>query len=329
MNRRDTLLALLALGAAPLAAFAQQTGKVWRIGFLATRSRSTSSNPDVYYDAFVLKMRELGYVEGKNLVIEWRFADGNFDRLPGLASELVQMNLEVIVTHYAPAAQVLQRLSKNVPIIITASNDPIGSGFAASLARPGGNVTGFSLMAADLSPKQIELLRIMIPGLSRIAVLVNPSNSGHSSIANNLQVAARQFAISVLAMEANTAEGIGRSFAAMKRERAGAVIVATDGFFTGQAKQVGALTASNKIPSMFAYRDFVTAGGLMSYGVDITENYRRAADYVDKILKGAKPGDLPFEQPMRIYLVVNRKAATALGLPIPQELLLRADEVIE
>ena len=325
----------IALGAGPLAApvpVAAQTQPapgLRRIGFLGLRSRSTALNPDPLVDAFVQGMRELGYIEGKNLVIEWRFADYNFDRLAGLATELIQTKPELIVTHYSVAAQMLQAQTKTIPIVITASNDPVASGFAASLARPGGNVTGLSLLTVDLSGKQIELLRIMVPGLSRVAVLVNPVNTSHAAIVKQIQIAAQPVGIEVVTVEANNAEAIERGIALMRRDRAGAFIVATDAVFSGQIKLIGATSMKERMPSMFSFSEFVKAGGLMSYGLNVAENWRRAATFVDKIFKGAKPGDLPFEQPMRIFLVVNRGAAKALGLTIPRELLLKADEVIE
>ena len=326
ISRRKLLVAGMCLPA--WTTLAQQP-KVHRIGFLAARLRSTPSNPDVLYDAFVQGLRELGYVEGKNLLIEWRFADGKYERLPGLAAELVQMKVEIIMSHTTPGTQALQRVTKSIPIVMTSVNDPLGSGFVASLARPGGNITGLSLMVLDSSPKQLELLKIMIPRLSRVAVLLNPGTSSHPQILKNIQAAAQQVGIKVLPVEARTAEEIERGFALMRRERAGAVIVAADSFFLWRRQQISELAVTNRMPSMFPNREEVQAGGLMSYGQSLTDFYRRAATYVDKILKGAKPADLPIEQPTKIHLAINRKTATALGLKIPQELLLRADEVIE
>jgi putative ABC transport system substrate-binding protein len=327
---RRRLLALIALGALPvLPSLAQQLSKVRRIGFLAVRSRSTPSNPDVYYDAFVQGMRELGYVEGKNLVIEWRFADGKFERLPDLASELVRMKVEVIVTHAGSATEALKRTTSSIPIVTAPMADPVGDGFAASLARPGGNITGLSLMNVDLAPKRFELLKLIMPGLPRAAVLVNPGNPSHPSILKSVQAAARQIGVKVLPVDARTQEEIERGFAVMRRERADAVIVLSDPFFTGQQRQFTELAARNRLPSMFSFRENVEAGGLISYGPNLADFYRRAATYVDKILKGAKPGELPIEQPTKIHLAINRKTAKALGLTIPQEFLLRADEVIE
>ena len=324
---------LIAFGAgalaAPLGAFAQQQVKVRRIAFLAVRSRPSPTNPEVYYDAFVQGMRDLGYVEGKNLVIEWRYAEGKFERLPGLAAELVRMNPEVILTHTTPSTEALQRATSTIPIVMTSIADPVSSGFAASLARPGGNITGLSIITIDLSPKYLELLKIMVPALSRAAFLVNPGNSTHPATLKSVQAAARQRGVKVLPMDARTAEEIERGFASMRRERADAVIIPGDGFFIGQQRQLADLAARYRLPSMYPFREYVAAGGLMSYGQNIGDFYRRAATYVDKILKGAKPGDLPIEQPTKIHLAINRKTAKALGITIPQELLIRADEVIE
>ena len=329
MKRRNLLIALGAGLATPLVSFAQQQDKIPRIGFLAARSRSTASNPDPYYDAFVQGMRALGYVDGKNLIIEWRFADGKYERLPGLATESVRLKLEVIVTHGTPSVEALQRATSTIPIVHAAVGNPVVSGFAASLARPGGNITGLSLMSIDVNPKRLDLLKIMMPGLSRTAVLVNPGNSTLPADLKSVQVAAQQIGVNVLPVDARTPEQIERGFAAMRRERADAVIVLGDSFFVGQRRQIAELAAQNRLPSMFYYREDVQAGGLMSYGQNLADHYLRAATYVDKVLKGAKPSELPIEQPTKIHLAINRKTAKALGLAIPQELLLRADEVIE
>ena len=328
--RRD-LLIVLGAGAlvAPFAALSQQASKVRRIGFLAARSRSTPSNPEPYYDAFVQGMHELGYVEGKNLVIEWRFADGKFERLPGLAAELVEAKVEVIVTHSTPGTQAAQRATSTIPIVSAASSDPVARGFAASLARPGGNITGLSLITIDVTPKHIELLKIMLPRLARVAVVINPGNPVSPAILKSIQAAAQHAGIKVLPLDARTAEEIERGFATMTKEHAGAVIFSSDSFFIGQRKQIAELALKNRLPSMFYYRENVTAGGLMSYGQNLADHYARAATFVGKILKGAKPADLPIEQPTRIHLAINRKTAKTLGLAITNELLLRADEMIE
>jgi putative ABC transport system substrate-binding protein len=331
MKKRRKLV--IALGAsaliAPFASFAQQQGKVWRIGFLAARSRSTASNPDAGYDAFMQGMRDLGYVEGKNLVIEWRFGDSKFERLPALAAELVRMKVELIVTHSTSATEVLQRAAGTIPIVTLGVSDPVSSGFAKSLAHPGGNITGISNLSGDISPKYLEMLRSMVPKLSHVAVLMNPENSFHATVLKNVQTAAQKSRIKILPVEARTAPEIEKAFSAMAREKAGAVIVARETLFTQQVRQIADLAMKHRLPSITAVREYAEAGGLMSYGPNNADLYRRAATYVDKILKGAKPGDLPVEQPTTFELFINGKTAKALGLTIPQELLLRADKVIE
>ena len=319
----------LGVGAlAPLRSFAQQPSKVWRIGYLGARSRSTPSNPDPYYDAFVRGMRDLGYVEGRNLQIEWRFADGKYDRLAGLAAELVRMDLPVIVTHSTRATEELQRATKTIPII-TVVSDPIASGFAKSLARPDGNITGLSIIIIDTSAKQLELLKKMVPKLSRVALLMNPGNSLHPTILKNVQAAARQLGIKITPLEARNLEDIERGFTTLAAERTNAVIIASDGFFVGQGKSIAHLATKNRLASLFHDRENVMSGGLMSFGQNLNQAYRRAATYTDKILKGTMPGNLPIEQPTNVELVLNKKVANALGLKIPQELLLQANEVIE
>jgi putative ABC transport system substrate-binding protein len=330
MNRRRKLLAALGLCAlaAPIGAFAQQM-TVRRIGFLYVRSRPTPQHPDALLDAFVRAMRELGYVEGKNLVIEWRFADSKFERLPGLAAELIRLKPEVIVTHAIPAIEALKRATSSIPIVMTSFADPVRDGFVVSLARPGRNITGLSLMNIDLTPKRLELLKLIVPTSSRTAVLVNPGNSSHPGILKSYQTAGQQLDIKIMPVTASTPEEIERSFTTMRRERADAVVILSDSFFLGQRRQTAELATRNRMPSMFSFREEVAAGGLMSYGQNLVDFYRRAATYVDKILKGAKPGELPIEQPTKIHLAINLKTAKALGIAISKELLLRADEVIE
>jgi putative ABC transport system substrate-binding protein len=239
------------------------------------------------------------------------------------------MKLEVIVTHSTPSTEALQRATSTIPIVMTSIADPVGSGFATSLARPGGNITGLSIITIDLSAKNLELLKIMTPALSRAAFLVNPGNSTHPAALKNVQAAAQQLGVKILPVDARTAEEIERGYAAMRRDRADAVIIPGDGYFILQRRQITELAARYRLPSMCPFREYVEAGGLMSYGQNLVDFYQRAATYVDKILKGAKPGELPIEQPTKIHLAINRKTAKALGLTIPQEILLRADEVIE
>ena len=334
ISRRCVVLTLAAgvfgFPLAPLAQ-AQPAPGVHRIGFLAARSRSTPLNPDLYYDAFVEGMRELGYVEGTNLVIEWRFADAKFERLPSLAMELVQLKPEVIVTHGAPPVFALQKVTSTIPVVTAAVADPVASGFAASLSRPGGNITGLSVLLADLSAKKLELIRLMIPTLSRVAIIIGGNNAAHQLILKNTEVAAQRYGMKLLHAAPTSLEEVERDFGVLARERAEAVIIAANPRFVSDAfrRQFVTLAIKHRRPTIFDYRDDVVAGGLMSYGQNLPDSYRRAASYVDRIFRGAKPGELPFEQPTRIHLAINRKTAKALGLAVPQELLLRADEVIE
>jgi putative ABC transport system substrate-binding protein len=274
-------------------------------------------------------MRELGYVEGRNLAIEWRSAEGKGERLPELAAQLVQLKVDVIVTAGTPATSAAQKATGTIPIVIAAATDPVGSGFVKSLSHPGANITGLSSLSLDISPKNLEIMLSIVPKLSHVALLMNPANSSHVAVLKSTQAAAQKLNIKVLPVEARTAPEIERAFSAMTREHAGAVIVAIDSFFIQQGGQIAALAAKNRLPSMGGSREYVEAGGLMSYGQNLGDNSRRAATYVDKILKGAKPGDLPVEQPETFELFISRKAAKALGITIPESILVRADKVIE
>jgi putative ABC transport system substrate-binding protein len=328
MNRRDTVFALLTLGAAPLVCHAQQQGKIWRVGYLTQRRRPDSIDAD-FTGAFPRGMRELGYVEGKNLVIEWRFADGEAERLPDLAAELVRLKVDVIVSGSSAAIGALQKATTTIPIVMATSADPIGSGFVKSLARPGGNITGFSHISSDIGIKQLDLLLGMAPKLSRVAVLVNPTNPSLGTFLKNIQSAAHGSSVKVLPVEARTAQEIENAFPVMTQAKAEAVIVATDPLFVQHYRKIAELAAKNRFPSSSFIREYVEAGGLMSYGPNLSEQFRRAAIYVDKIFKGAKPGDLPVQQVTTFELFINGRTAKALGLTIPQSLLLRADRVIE
>ena len=275
-------------------------------------------------------MRELGYVEGKNLTIEGRFAEGNYERLPDMAVELAGMKVEVIVVDSTPAARAAQRATRTIPIVAAILADPVGSGFVANLGRPGGNITGLSIITVDLAPKLLDLLKTMLPKLSRAAILTHPDATHHPAIVKNTQAAALQFGIEISPVSARSAKDIERGFTTLTRERAVAVIVAGTPLFTGQMRQIAALALQHRLASTYTVSPaYARAGGLMSYGADNIEYFHRAAGFVDKILKGAKPGDLPFEQPTKIHLAINRKTAKALGITVPRELLLRADEVIE
>jgi putative tryptophan/tyrosine transport system substrate-binding protein len=328
MSRR-TVLAMLALAgvATAVASLAQQRPRIWRIGFLSPRGPATATNPDVY-DAFMDGMRKLGYVEGKNIIVEWRYANGLLDRLPALAEELARLRVDLIVTAGTQATQAAQQVTSSIPIVIGSATDPVGSGFVSSLARPGGNVTGLSLTAVDVSAKHVELIKTVNPSLSRLAVLVNPSNTAHPSLLSRLRANAEKAGLQVFVAEARAPDDIERAFAAMKRDRAEALIVAPDSLFLQRREQVAQLALKNRLPSVNADRGSLATGGLMSYGQDLNNNFRRAASYVDRILRGANPGELPMEQPLTYYLAINVRVAEALGLKIPAELLLKADEVI-
>ena len=330
MNRRDTLIALIALGAAsvPPVSRAQPQGKIWRVGFMTQRRRPDSIDAD-FIGGFPRGMRELGYVEGKNLLIEWRFADGKFERLPELAAELVRLKVDVIVSGSSQAIGALQKATTTIPIVMATSGDPIGSGFVASLARPGGNITGLSNLFGDISPKQLELLLSMVPKLSSLGVLANPDNPSNATVLKNLLSAAQRVNVTLVPVEVRTAQEIDNAFPVMVRAKAGALFVAADALLIQQTRRIAELAMKHRLPSVASFRDYAEAGGLMSYGPNLAEQFRRAASYVDKIFKGARPGDLPVEQSATFEFLVNRKTVKALGLAIPQSVLLRADRVID
>jgi len=327
MNRRDTVFGLVALGAAPLVSHAQQQGKVWRVGFLTQRRRPDSIDAD-FIGAFPRGMRELGYVEGRNLFIEWRF-DERSERLPDLAAELVRLNVDVIVSGSSQAISALQKATTKIPIVMASSGDPIGSGFVKSLARPEGNITGLSNLTSDIGTKQLELLQSIVPRLSRVAVLVNPANPSLATFMKSVQSMAEKGSVRLMPLEVRTAQEIQDAFPAVVLANAGAVIVATDALLIQHYHKIAELAAKNRLPSVSQIPEFVEAGGLMSYGPNLAEQFRRAATYVDKIFKGAKPAELPVEQPTKFELIVNLRTAKSLGLTIPPSVLVRADKVIE
>jgi putative ABC transport system substrate-binding protein len=328
MKRREFLMALGASAlVAPLSSFAQPTPRIWRIGYLSPRSRV---DPLPYDRAFLLGMAEFGYVEGKNVVMEWRFADGAYERLPALAADLVRLNVDVIVAPSSSAIRAAQQATTTIPIVFLSTGDPVGNGFVASLARPGGNITGLSNTNLDVSAKLLDLLITMAPRVSRVAVLGNPGSSTRAAILQNVQAAARtRGGVRVLSVEARTGEEIERGFVVMARERAHGVIVAADAFLNERAQHIAALALTHRLPSITQPRVYVEAGGLMSYGPNTAESYRHAATYVDKILKGAKPAELPVTLPTTFELVINMRTAKALGLTVPPLLLARADQVIQ
>ena len=323
---------ILAFGAGalsgPLASFAQQPGKVWRVGFLSWRHLEFVDS-DIYYGPFVQGMRELGYVVGRNLVIEWRSAEGKSERLHELATELVQLKVDVLVTAATAPALAAQKATTAIPIVMMTLGDPVGSGLVTSLARPGGNSTGLSIMTAELAPKLLEILRGMVPKVTRVAVLVNPSNASSTASLKGVQAAAQKVGVKIQPVEASTPQEIANAFPVVVRQDAEALIVTLDPLLQQQRNQIVELAAKQRLPSIGAYGVYVEAGGLVSYGQNLTENYRRAATYVDKIFKGANPGDLAVEQPTTFELVINLRTARALGIKVPQSILLQATKVIE
>src|SRR5262252_5483981 len=329
MKRRELLIIFGAVAVAwPLGVRAQQQAKVWRVGFLAIPDRPAALGSS-RYGAFSQGMRELGYVEGDNLVIEYRFADGKAERLSNMVAELLELKPDVLVVAGTPAVTAAQKATTRIPIVMGGASDPVGSGFIQSLALPGGNITGLSNLSTDLSPKLVEMLLRVAPKLSRVAILVNPTNQSHASVAASLQAAAQSVNLEIGAVEAATTQQIEGAFAKMSRQNAGAVIVVADALFIQEGQQIAELARKHRMPSVFPFREQVDAGGLMSYGQHLADNFRRAATYVDKIFKGAKPADLPVEQSTKLELVINLRTAKALGLTITPELLVLATEVIE
>ena len=327
--RRRVVIALGVVAfAAPLAVFAQQQSAIPRIGFfyLGTREAAFDSGR---YQAFVQGMRDLGYVEGRNVIIESRFADSKSERVKALAAELAQLKVDIIVATGSATYRSLQQAAPKTPIVITVTADPVASGYAASMARPGGNFTGLSDSGADFVAKYLELLRAASPKLSRVGVLLNPDNVAHPAQLVRVISAAQKTGIHIILAEASTEQDIARAFQMLVNEKAGGVIALNDTFYSQQLGQIAGQALKHRLLSIYSIREYAEAGGLMSYGPNIIDNFRRAAVYVDKILKGAKPGELPFEQPTRFFLFINGKTAKALGLTIPQELLLRVEKVIE
>jgi len=322
------LAVVLALGLvlAPLAVEGQQAGKIPRVGILWAYSPSVVS---ILGDAFRQGLRGLGYVEGQNILLEERWAEGRFDRLPSLAAELNRLNLDVIVTASTPAVRAAQQATKTIPIVMTLVSDPVEDGLVASLARPGRNVTGLSLMHPELSAKRVALLKEVVPKLSRVAVLWTPSTASYRKVLGETQTAAHALGLQLRAIEVRDPTDFDSAFSAIARERAGALVVLPDALFRDQQRRILDLAAKSRLPAIYWSRDLVEAGGLMAYGANFPDVFRQAAIFVDKILKGTKPADLPVEQPAKFELAINLKTAKALGLKIPQTLLLQADKVIE
>jgi putative ABC transport system substrate-binding protein len=310
--------------AAPLVAAAQQAGRIYRVGYLSAGSR------EVYVDAFVRELRLLGWIESQNLAFEYRWAKGKYERLPALAAELVQSKVDVIVAPTEPAAVAAKNATQSVPIVMIFIGDPFRSKLVASLARPGGNVTGTTFTPSlELLGKRLDLLKEAVPQASRVAVLSNPANPSHALELSEVEAAARRLKVQLQRLDARIPEEIERAFNAMARERADAALVLVDSMFASQRTRLAELALKYHLPTMQGVREFVTAGGLMAYGINLVEFVKGAAHYVDKLLRGAKAADRPVEQPTKFELVINLKTAKALGLTMPPALLLRADQVIE
>ena len=321
---------LLVLGAillvVTLPSHAQQPTKPpRRIGYLGGGSAELES---VWLDAFLQGLRELGYLEGKNIVVERRYAAGRYEELPSLALELIRLKVDIILAASTPVAQSVKKTTSSIPIVMVVA-DPVGTGLVDSLARPGGNITGLSDFHADLVTKRLELLKEVVPSTSRVAVLSNPASVTCLAQFKDLNAAAPALGLAVVSVEASNPEDLPKSFSRIKHERVGAVFVCGDRMFNTHRKQIFDLVNKNRLPAIYSTKEYADTGGLMSYGANFPELYRRAAIYVDKILKGAKPGDLPVEQPTKFELVINLKAAKQIGLTIPPNVLARADRVIK
>ena len=301
---------------------AQQPTKIPRIGYLGTTSLSAIA---ARIEAFRQGLRELGYVEGKNIVIEWRSAEGKLDRLPALAAELVRLKVDIIVTAGPPATRAAKEATTTIPIVMAQDTDPVGNGFVASLARPGGNITGLSTLAPEISGKQLELLKEIVPRLSRVAVLGTSTNPGNAQALKEIELAAGAFKVQLQYLDVLDPKDIETAFRAASKGRADAVLVLTSPVLNSQRTQIADLAVKSRLPAIYDRREYVEDGGLMTYGVSFTDLYRRAATYVDKILKGAKPADLPVEQPKKFEFIINLKAAKQIGLTIPPNVLVRAE----
>ncbi len=325
---RAALAAALAFGllAAPLDAEAQQAGKVFRVGYLG--NSSASLEPDLV-EALRQGLRNLSYVENQNIIIEYRWAEGRYDRFASLVADLIQHQVDVIVTAGTPGTLAAKQATRTIPIVMAVSADAVGAGLVDSLARPGANVTGLTTMVQELEGKRVELLKNIVPRLSRIAVLKNPANPVMAIVFNEARTAARALHVTLEPVDIRAVDEFENTFATIAKARPGAILVLADRFLLAERERIVIFAARKRLPAMYPYREFVTLGGLISYSPNYAESFRRAATYVDKILKGAKPGDLPIEQPTKFELVINLKTAKALGLTIPQSILVRADEVIQ
>ncbi len=318
-------LAILILASVHLAE-AQQPAKIPRIGLL---SPFTPSATALWHQAFRQGLRDLGWVEGKNISIEYRYAEGKADRLPDLAADLVRLKVDIIVASINTDALAAKNATRAIPIVVASAGDPVALGLVESLAHPGGNITGLSQIAPELAGKRLELLKEIVPKLSRVAVLWNPQGTTSPLSWKEIQLPARELGVQLHSLEVRSSNDFDKAFADATRARAGAVAIMPDPLFAGNLKRIAELAAKSRLPSIHHLREFADAGGLMAYGVDRSDMFRRAATYVDKILKGRKPADLPVEQPTKFELVINLKTAKQIGLTIPPNLLARADKVIK
>jgi len=321
-----SILFVVVLLAVAVVAEAQQAKKVPRIGVLIALSPAAIS---ARIEAFRRGLKELGYIEGKNIVIEERSAEGKADRLPGLAAELVRLPVDVIVAGGPAATGPAKAATSTIPIVMTTDSDPVASGFVASLARPGGNITGLSTLSPELSGKQLELLKEIVPKLSRVAVIGNSTEPGNAESLSTMQLAAGALATQLQFLEVRSPKDIENAVSAIKKERARALIALRNVAISTHRKRFAELVAKSRLPAMYSIREFIDAGGHMFYGANLSDSWRRAATYVDKILKGTKPADLPVEQPKKFEFIINLKAAKQIGLTIPPNVLARADKVIK
>jgi len=325
MDRRQLLVVLGGALAAPFAVRAQQQ-RVYRIGFLGNSTAALEAN---LVGPFREGLRDLGYIEGRNIFIEYRWAEGKYERFPELIAELVALNVDIIVTAGTPAALAVKRAMVRIPLVMAAVGDPVGSGLVESLARPGGNFTGLTAIAPDLEGKRLELLREVVPKVSHVSFLLNPDNALTVASEKQAREAAKVLHVDVQFVGVREDSHFNQAFDTIAKERPDAFIVLADRVFLHKRARIVDFAARNRVPAVYPYRELVEAGGLMSFGPNYADMHRRAATYVDKILKGAKPGNLPVEQPTKFELIINLKPAKALGLTIPQSLVLRADEVIQ
>ena len=328
MKRREFITLLGGVAAWPLAAGAQQPSKIRRIGFLSgiAPPATIQSAP---LGGFLQGMQELGYVEGRDFVVEWRFSDGHYERIPALATELTGLDVEVVVVGASAGIRAMQQATKTIPIVMAYSIDPVGNGLVENLARPGGNTTGLASSQEDIISKHVELLKTAILRLSRIAVLINPDNRVNPGTVANAESSAAKAGLTIVSVSARNLQGLESAFVTMAKEHVEALIMVPDSVFTTHRARIAELALKNRLPAIFANREMVELGGLMSYGENLRDFFRRSAKFVDKIFKGAKPAELPIEQPTRFFLVVNLKTAKALGLNVPPALLARSDQVID